>query len=133
MPSPYAPAPPEVAKRVSLWGVPNGLWRLTFLGVYFALVAVSLKGFVGLPAPGPQTLIVMHLLWAVFAAHMATMVNRDICGLVNEAREEDYAKARAKAELAMPVDAYKHDPETGDFVPQRRALLDPRIGVSERR
>ena len=113
-------------------GVRNGLWRFTFLGVYFTLVVVSLKGFVHMPEPSLRALIVLHVIWAVWAAHVATWVNKHICALVNEAREGDYQIARGRAERGMPIEALRLDPDTETFVDVRRPLMDPRIGLMRR-
>jgi hypothetical protein len=133
MSRPYAPFPPEPAERITLMGVSNGLWRFTFLIVYFTLVAVTVKGFVGMPEPSIGELFLMHGMWAVCAAVIATQTNREICGMVNEAREEDYLRALARAERAMPVEAMRLDPETETFIDVRRPpMMDPRIGLMRR-
>jgi hypothetical protein len=72
-------------------------------------------------------------MWAVCAAVIATQTNREICGMVNEAREEDYLRALARAERAMPVEAMRLDPETETFIDVRRPpMMDPRIGLMRR-
>lgn len=109
----------------------NGVWRLTFLATLFFLSAMTVKGLRGMPDPGLYWLVGIHLFWALFAGHVATKVNQELCAILLELDTETYAKTWRRATEAQPVDYYKADAR-GTFQPVRRPLLDAQMGLRER-
>jgi len=115
-------------------GVRNGLWRLLFwlhFGAFCWLFVHNMRPSDPWPSLGGIAFL-LAFFW-VFSAHFATLLHKEICGMVNEAREEDYTEARAIAQKAMPVEALKFDPETNGYTDVRRQLIDPRMGLTVRR
>lgn len=142
---PYVPFPPEPVKRIDVWGIPNGLFRLTFLAVYFGLVALNLK-HMGLDASVFQ-LLGLHALWALMGIHAAVHTSKVVVDRVNEERGATYLRVRDKAaraqadwdaaerhaaELAQPIEGYRPDLKTGRLEEVRRPLLDARMGLTVR-
>lgn len=115
-------------------GVHNGLWKLLFWVQYGAFVWLTVHNIRTEDAwPGLGASVFFLAFWALMAAHFATVLHKEICGIVNDLNEDEYARARAVAARSMPVEALKLDPDTDDFIDVRRPLMDPRIGLTVRR
>lgn len=120
-------------ETIDVLGIRNGLWRLSFLGIYFTLAAITTRGWMRAPGGALDIwpLLGLHVFWALVALVYASHVNRMACAAANDRAAETYARELLRAQSARPIKAL-HANKTGTWDAERLPLLNPKLGVSER-
>ena len=138
---PDKPEPPTPTESVSLFGVADGWRRLSALGGYFGMCALTVRSCLGCDF---WQLCMLHVWWFLGAQLVANGLNGIVCELVDAAKQSAFAKEQARyaAELLaamqkQPLVRIERNPETGQLedvrVPLReRPLIDKEMGVRVR-
>jgi hypothetical protein len=132
---PYAyskPEPPAKTENVSVFGMHNGVWRLTFLLTYFGMCTLTIRSCLGCEA---WQLAMLHTWWASCAAFLAQAMNELVCELVDEDKQRAYARelvealARAPKSNRLELDAGTGQYEQVPLAPHERPMIDKDMGV----